>query len=269
MINESGRGSSLQEGSGGAQTRAMDSDRDVSAGDVIGNQEAGEDVNSESSGASNNEAQCTDGAPTGLCEVCEDGRSGALANAESRCPPIDCASYQTYSQDRNSENQTECIRSDYMRGPTICKEPGLCFSEPREYCQFQASFLEISAEDVGECRRIEGCRDQEAPRLSPKAGEPCQNGRGSCDDQGECVIACGDLSIAHACTERSVSGYCDFLVTLSLGGGILPDHCTEFCESIGGVCEEAWRSLDCPTSPRDARRCDDRQGSRVCRCGSL
>jgi hypothetical protein len=68
MINESGRGSSLQERPGGAQARAMDSDRDVSAGEVIGNQEAGEGGSSESSGASNTETQCTDGAPTGLCE---------------------------------------------------------------------------------------------------------------------------------------------------------------------------------------------------------
>ena len=158
-----------------------------------------------------------------------------------------------------------------MAGVGICKELGLCFSEPREYCQFQASFLEVSAEVLGECRRLEGCQDQEAPRLSPKTGEPCQNGRGYCDAQGECIIAtpCDELSLAHVCADQRASGYCDLLVALSLGPGILPDHCTDFCESIGGVCEQAWRSLDCATSPQDARDCNQPRGARVCRCGSL
>ena len=222
--------------------------------------------------ANTEEIWCAEGEPLGLCEVCANGMSGALAEKDERCPTIDCASYQTFDREQDADGRVMCIRSRYRNGSRSCREVGACFETPKEYCHFQSSLLEISLADANECVRLEGCRGEEEPRLSIRVGEPCQSGRGRCDDQGRCItsVRCSDRSSARVCSDQiTTASSCDFLVLLGGGGGLLPDHCADFCTSIGGVCEQAWRSLDCDVGPQDTRRCEARYGSRVCRCGAL
>lgn len=98
-----------------------------------------------------------------------------------------------------------------------------------------------NCEAVGVCRAAIGCTYSDAP-----SGTPCQNGVGTCDGAGECIVP-GTRRLGESCT---VDGECgEGHCVLGTGGGSI--CCDSACDGVCRACDVSGRCDDAPI--HDAR----------------
>ena len=218
-------------------------------------------------------------APCMLCDV-----SGQLITPlnDTSCPDLDCAAQSNYRIVDLEDGTVECRRQPLTNGPSQCQGLGACFSRA-QYCQreVEEGFLEPIV--LNDCRTIEGCDGQTEGSVVIRAGEPCDNGQGTCDEQGECstsptpAASCESVfgasfpqtSASRLCLNNNPQAphLCDLLLNRSTNGNVRYS-CLAVCAMHGAVCEAAWNDNGvCNPNLSDPQACEAAGlDSFVCRC---
>ncbi len=205
---------------------------------------------------------------------------------ETSCPDLDCAAQSNYRLVDLEDGTVECRRQRLTNGPNQCQGLGACFTRA-QYCQreMEEGFLEPMV--LNDCRTIEGCDGQTEGSVVIRAGEPCDNGQGTCDEQGECsssptpmptpAVTCESVfgasfpqtSASWLCPNNHPQDpqLCDIQLNRSTNNN-MRYSCLAVCTMYGATCEGSWNDQPaCTPNLNDPQRCDDaRLDTFVCRC---
>ena len=201
------------------------------------------------------------------CQECDPSSGESSFNDDdSLCPTINCEDLNRYEliDDRT------CVERLFISNGSLCRE-GECVNNPDRYC-ISASETRLEISGNLECQHIVGCQNSIEPEILFKPGESCENGRGTCDQRGQCVHSpmsdrsCREISSNDICEDNLNEGICTFSADFIFGQGwVTHRHCDDFCQDLNGRCQQAWYSLNSCNRLRE-RRCDQQGGRALCQC---
>lgn len=134
--------------------------------------------------------QCTPGTLIGTCERCGlNGINTVPERDEVNCPVFDCSEHYRFSQVALEDGQVECRIQTSEPVASNCEGLGACIHSIESYCEYIVQEAYWEPVPYNDCQYIEGCTGQTEPELFlVDEGEPCQEGMGTCDGQGECIL---------------------------------------------------------------------------------
>ena len=235
------------------------------AGEImVAGDEAGEEVQS-----------CIEGETLGLCSVCGVNNTPVVPQDDEGCPEIDCANLVHYSLSDRPNGSPECQRVSFTEGESRCRDVGVCFDDPLDYCVMTEMELVELTGVVGECMMLTGCEGTDEPTLTPLAGQSCDGGSGVCDNSGVCqpTLSCNTLFEWRFNQENQVcadlinepEGYCDLMI-FATGNpfGNNEVTCNQVCGD--GMCIASWDEDTNSCTPENGQNCNTRFNSAICRC---
>lgn len=213
---------------------------------------------------------CTPGTLVGTCELCGfDGTNTVPERDDQNCPSFDCEEYFSFLLVRLDSGLFDCRVQYSTPKESNCQGLGACNNTIEQYCRLgtdESYFDEPVVSD--QCQEVQGCDGLTPPEVvfTPE-DTPCETeeGAGSCDGQGACVItepveppppplppSCSD---AFDISFNNNNEFCDevstpdrLICTYYLDDNNQPfsnrnDNsysCNEFCIANGATCVDTW-----------------------------
>jgi hypothetical protein len=201
---------------------------------------------------------------------------------DPKCPSLSCDMYQNY-QIKSVGQEQICFLQKYTPKASNCASLGICHRTQETFCEpSEAIPTPISIDTTQPCIQMEGCQGQTPGSRKYLVDQPCQEGKGICNLQGECKLS-------FACDENTFPNYasngrnqfcplgpnemnvCEFYIHKE---GFHPDgsglNCRDFCAKYQTQCVSAWdNQSNTQCNKADPITCDIGGNDRICRCGPL
>ena len=172
----------------------------------------GEPVNADQQVGSSD--SCEPNVPLSLCSVCNEQNEAIMPEEDENCASITCPA--EYVRDINDIGQPVCLERA-EQSIKSCASLGVCHTRDSYVCMRNEEVAEIPLPS-NECIRWEGCVGSRPPQRVILTGQPCRDGQGSCNEEGECGSALAARNI---------------------------ENCMSFSNEVDEVCEDDWANLIC------------------------
>lgn len=169
------------------------------------------------------------------------------------------------------------LRSDFEQ--SLCHH-GECVNA-RTACEFSHKVEKLTLTGREDCIELSGCNDFTPPSFSVRTGEDCQDGRGVCNADGDCIP--NDYEIEQRCdlSNNSLASraftlceaeyfnhphYCVYYVDNSSRNDDMLPSCADNCGVLGMSCMGSWQSAS-ECGRMNAIGCNSIQEQLTCMCG--